>query len=323
MNHKSISLFNAALLGIATPGGHGKLNSTAVSARILSKGSSVPSKNRSDSDPSFKPRKEKLQFSRQLTGAQFFYEIDYLDSIEKQDVLAWRFSFFKAQQICNWNEDYARDFLLALTGVSLHEIITSANSVQQVLLRLVQIKYPPHLVKNYSRILSQINQNQYHDIDDYLETIDFYLIRRVPSNNASETQYNEKRDTTFIQGLSAETRNFVDIHINRGASNILQLIMFLSSVSKSEIKKYCKNEISRTSINDLQTLKLEVQETEMYLKQPIRADRQNREERSTANITRQTTATLQNVENYWSYGTKTQTSKIRTPLQKPLEQSLK
>ena len=100
MKHNSISIFNAALRGFPILRPHNMLNSTAVHAFIPRKGSNLPHSFKIANKPNFTGRKEKIIYTRPVTGAQFSIEFTYLDSIQVQDVLQCIIDFLRAIQLC-------------------------------------------------------------------------------------------------------------------------------------------------------------------------------------------------------------------------------
>ena len=109
-----LSLFNLTLLRPSHARDPVKLNSMS-NWEIPDKGSGLPVPGLDDFDPNFIPRREMVKYKRPLTGAEFTCEVQYIESIEKQDILAWRENFLVAAQTCSWSEPHAADYLLALS----------------------------------------------------------------------------------------------------------------------------------------------------------------------------------------------------------------
>ena len=80
--------------------------------------------------------------------------------------------------------------------------------------------------------MAHISQNYFHDIDDYLETIKFYLLHWAAAADANLEQMSSKREAAFIQGLSGKTRIFLDLQNISGTNNILQIIQTMESNMK-------------------------------------------------------------------------------------------
>ena len=77
---------------------------------------------------------------------------------------------------------------------------------------LVNKKYPRTSVDTYNLYLSRITQNAFHDIEDYMFTILSVVEKWAAATNASYEEIEEKKESAFLQGLSVETLNFMDLN---------------------------------------------------------------------------------------------------------------
>ena len=238
---KTYSLFTKALCGHTGSRSHRTLNSTAENPRIPQKGTGLPLPELDDFDPSYKPRTEKIFYTRALTGAQFSVELPYLESLTKQNVLEWRLKFLEAAKICGWPDEHTGDYILALTSLSLHKHFDGANSINEMLDRLVAKKYPASRIEFYNIKLSTLSQDNFHDIEDYMEAIDNVLIRWAAASKASLDSVNAKREAIFKQGLSSETRTFMDIHNIQPAESMYARIFETESNIKTRLKEESNN----------------------------------------------------------------------------------
>ena len=110
-----------------------------------------------------------------------------MESIEKQNILAWRLKFLKAITTCSWSPEYAFDYLLALVDIKYHHHFEGTIDVNEALLKLIQIKYPRSSSERFSRRLATLSQNCFHDIEDYMEAIDDIFLRFAAATKATES----------------------------------------------------------------------------------------------------------------------------------------
>ena len=222
--NSSISLFTWALQGGSSLAGHRNLTSSTVFTYIPPKGHKPHFQDTNDFNPNFKLNFERLNYVRPLTGATFSFEIEHLESIKDQDILSWRRKFIKAIETCSWSPEFAFDYLLALVDVKYHEQFEGVTIVDEALLRLVSVKYPRSTSERFSRRLATLSQNNFHDIEYYMKAIEDILLRWAAAVQASEEEISSKREATFMNGLSNETQNFIDLQNIKIAEHVLQRI---------------------------------------------------------------------------------------------------
>ena len=135
--NSNVSLFTNALRGRSMAKGYRMLNPTRSSSFIPSKGTNCPLPNLKDFDSIFHSRKEKIYYTRKLTGTQFSVELCYIEDLQKQDLLSWKTEFLKATIARGWNNEFVFDYLKPLTDQTLHKYFESTNSVEEALARLI------------------------------------------------------------------------------------------------------------------------------------------------------------------------------------------
>lgn len=47
-------------------------------------------------------------------------KIEYLESVEKQDLLAWIYNFQETANFCKWSEEDSKDVLLSLLRIKIN-----------------------------------------------------------------------------------------------------------------------------------------------------------------------------------------------------------
>ena len=201
------------------------MNSIRKNPYVPPKGTNLPQKGLNDFNATFKTRTEKIVYSSTLTKAQFHIELEYLDSLKDQNILDWRLKFLDAMHRCNWTEEVAKDYLLALSDLSLHHLFIKEDSLETQLFCLIQKKYPSSMIDNLNVRLSSLRQDSFHDVEDYMEAINGLLLRWAAASNATNEEVRIKRHTVFKQDLSSSTRTFMDLQNITNAELIFNRIL--------------------------------------------------------------------------------------------------
>ena len=246
VNH-SVSLFTQALRGSTSHTDYRMLNSTRRTNILPRKLQEDPLFDFKDFDPKFQPRVERITYQRPLTKAVFSIELQYLESIERQDIINWRKKFLGAVETCGWSDEYALDYLLALTDTHIRKIIENETDYITAINILIRKKYPISHAENFNRRLALLQQNDFHDVEDYMKSINAILNRWGASAGATEEQMNAKREACFLQGLSIETRNFMDVH------NIQNTAMIYKRIHDTEINIKARMHEQITSSNFIES----------------------------------------------------------------------
>ncbi len=252
MKSNTFSLFNSRLLPASDRGDSGNLSSK-TSRNVPPKGYNLPPSGLDDYDRTFRPQVEKISYTRALTGAQFTIELEHLESIESQDVLAWKKKFLDACKIAKWSEEFAADYLEALTSLEIWELIVDQTSVESMLRCLTRRKYPFSKTEFYQQKLSELYQNDYHNIEDYVIAIENVLDRWAVCVNADQRAIQGKKVSVFLQGLAFETLDFMNLH---GISGLVDNFNKIKNTkAKIELREKERSYLHSKNNNSTQTPK--------------------------------------------------------------------
>ena len=99
--------------------------------------------------------------------------------------------------------------------------------------QILATKYPHSTSETYSLMLSRIRQNSFHDTEDYRAALDQVLERWAVATSPTESELCAKREAAFLNGLSCETLDFMDLNGITRSEDILSRIR----ITESRIKQ--------------------------------------------------------------------------------------
>ena len=181
--------------------------------------------------------KETLYYVRPLTGATSSIEMPYLESIEEQDILDWKRRFLKSAEICGWSVEDSSDYLLALSSLKIRSLYGQQNNPSFMLQSLIQKKYSLNSAERCHAKLMELHLNKFHDIADFAIAIDSVLVRWAAATKPCSELVIAKRESIFLQGLSPETLNFMNIQVISGSKLIYDKIYTTEERISTRIKE--------------------------------------------------------------------------------------
>ncbi|KAG0441419.1 hypothetical protein DMUE_1068 [Dictyocoela muelleri] len=110
-----------------------------------------------------------FEYRNETSGLKITHKINTLVSIDEQDIISWRKSFEELSRICKWTEDIQLEVLNQIIDINLQYKIGEVSSADEILNKILKLKYNYHSAYKYQNKAAMINQNDYYTISAYLE----------------------------------------------------------------------------------------------------------------------------------------------------------
>lgn len=132
--------------------------------------------------------------------------IEYLESIENQDLNDWIEKFEKTSVLCKWSENDTLEVLRSLIRLNLSTDKEGEQNTEQIFNKLRDVWYPRTDFVFYLNKLKRINQKDFYWIDDYLSEIKALVHKLGACSNMTKKDINARIEETFECGLSVDTK---------------------------------------------------------------------------------------------------------------------
>eukprot|EP00477_Mikrocytos_mackini_P000020 GAHX01000020.1.p2 GENE.GAHX01000020.1~~GAHX01000020.1.p2 ORF type:complete len:621 (-),score=92.06 GAHX01000020.1:2547-4409(-) len=159
-----------------------------------------------DFDPNFSPKTATFSLQPTNTTLHISCSIPILESIERQDVYSWADTFRSTIIQCNWDEGTSINTLKALTTSSLLCIYQGANTLEEMMIRLLAVKYPKSSASHYLNELAIVRQSHYPTVSTYVLAINCLVTRLYLCRGEDPSKSFDKRTEVFYNGLTRTTK---------------------------------------------------------------------------------------------------------------------
>ncbi|KAG0422106.1 hypothetical protein DMUE_6234, partial [Dictyocoela muelleri] len=99
------------------------------------------------------------------------HKINTLVSLDEQDIISWRISFKELAIICKWSDEIQLEVLTQIIDINLQYKIREVSSADEILNKILKLKYNYNTAYKYQNKAATIHQNDYYTIYAYLEEI--------------------------------------------------------------------------------------------------------------------------------------------------------
>ncbi|KAG0420315.1 hypothetical protein EQH57_0204, partial [Dictyocoela roeselum] len=121
-----------------------------------------------------------FEYKSELSGLKICHKLNILTSIENQDLLSWKICFNEVSRICRWSEEAKLEVLTQIVDLSIQHQIGNFNTSEEMMHKILQLKYNLNTAPIYQVRLSKIKQNDYYTIR-HMWLISKKIVRKLAS----------------------------------------------------------------------------------------------------------------------------------------------
>ncbi|KAG0440689.1 hypothetical protein DMUE_1550 [Dictyocoela muelleri] len=135
------------------------------------------------------------------------HRINILSSIENHDIINWEIAFLELSRICKWSEEQRLEILTQIIDVNIQYRLRTSATSEEVLTKLLKLKYNKMSVYKYQNIPSTLEQKYFFTISAYVREIEVNVFKLAICFGWSYNINLEKIQEIFYCGLD-ETVKF-------------------------------------------------------------------------------------------------------------------
>ncbi|KAG0438523.1 hypothetical protein DMUE_3035 [Dictyocoela muelleri] len=160
-----------------------------------------------------------------------------LVSLEEQNILNWRTSFKELSRICNCSDTVMRDVLRQIVNINLQHQIGDASTADEILYKLIKLKYNNNTVYKYQNQISNIRQTNFFTIRAYLYEITTATHKLALCLDWNETATAEKVRELFYSGLDDSVKFKIMKNVNRDFDTVFKTLVEMENFIIENIRK--------------------------------------------------------------------------------------
>ena len=182
-----------------------------------------------DFDLNFHPTTDTFTISPPNTNLTLQKKITHLESIEKQNILAWYDEFAETCRLCGWNDETIETTLIFIASPKLQYLFQGTNSPQEKFTRILQAKYPPNQCFSFTKELSSIKQYKFRTIKKYVHKLSTVLRKLGISKGLTQEEIENKKQELFYTGLTKRTQLEL---VRLNANSFEEMFQLISTTEK-------------------------------------------------------------------------------------------
>lgn len=150
----------------------------------------------------YKPQKLKIQLQIENTSLTVTKEIDYLESMEQQDLIEWKLNFEDIASLAKWDETTKIAVLKNTINQKFYKLLTDTSQSKKILEDILCYRYNQSTAFRYLEKINNLKQEQFYLIDTYADEIKRNCNKLAVCYKWSKEELSKKMEEYFTKGLS-------------------------------------------------------------------------------------------------------------------------